>query len=77
MADFNAKVLYEFDQDPRYGWVDIETDQEELLLVIRDREGKSYGFSFSDGQMEATCICYAWNSSECSCLNLPFDYWEI
>lgn len=59
---------YEYDMDPRYGWVNINMgDKEEGLVVVQDSDGMCYGFTFGDGKMTPTCICSAWNESECCC----------
>ena len=59
---------YEYDQDPRYGWVNIDMgDKKEGLIVVQDCDGICYGFTFSDGKMTPTCICSAWSESECAC----------
>lgn len=61
------QVSYEYDQDPRYGWASIDvSDHVEPLIIIHDETG-SHGFIYSDGEMKPTCICSAWNESECAC----------
>ena len=60
-----ATVSWQYDQDPRYGWVSIDTERDRgsSTLIIVD----NYGFTYKDGTMTPTCICSAWNESECSC----------
>lgn len=61
-------VKYEYDQDPRYGWAAIDMGEKESgLIVIQDKDGMCYGFTYEDGEMTKTCICMAWNESECAC----------
>ena len=61
------KVSYDYDQDPRYGWVSIDIeDSKDPLIIIHDESG-SHGFTYNDGEMTPTCICAAWAESECSC----------
>lgn len=62
------KCKYEYDQDPRYGLVHINMeDNSEGVIVIQDTDGISHGFSFRDGEMTKTCICSARSASECGC----------
>ena len=68
------KYSYEYDQDPRYGWHRLvleEGDSKEFILV--DEGGLHYGFTFSDGKLEPTCICSAWSESECACANVSWQ----
>jgi len=59
---------YEYDQDPRYGWVSVNMgDKKEGLIVVQDEGGVCYGFTYSDGKMVATCICNAYSKAECGC----------
>lgn len=68
---------YEYDQDPRYGWVNINMDDDmEGLIVIQDKDGQCHGFKFRDGEMTKTCICSAWNSSECCCVGVSWNDWD-
>jgi hypothetical protein len=70
------KTSYVCDQDPRYGWVSISMEDKNVgLIIVDDRHGKSYGFTFTDGEMVPTCICSARSSSECACLNVGWEYW--
>ena len=62
------RVEYEFDQDPRYGWASINLEgQTTGLIVVHCENSGSRGFTFCKGVMTPTCICHAWNKSECSC----------
>jgi hypothetical protein len=66
-------ISYDYDQDPRYGWVRVDTgDRKELLFVVDNN-----GFTYKDGNMEPTCICHAWSASECACPNMlgKWDDW--
>ena len=71
-----TEVHYNYDQDPRYGWVNINTERKSLTVIVQDSSGQSYGFEYSEGEMRPTCICYAYDNFECGCTNLPLDYWE-
>lgn len=71
------KTSYEYDQDPRYGWVLIEMgDRRSGDVLVTDRNGLTHGFTYQDGKMTPTCICHAWNEGECACTNLEHDYWN-
>lgn len=62
------KTEYVYDQDPRYGWVHIDMEEKKYgLIVVQDESGISYGFNYKDGEMTPTCICNAWDESECGC----------
>jgi len=67
------KVSYEYDQDPRYGWVSVETNGRKEILVIIYAEGVARGFSFNGEIMEPTCICSARESYECGCPNVRWE----
>lgn len=69
------KVSRRYDQDPRYDWADIDLDGATTGLVIIYDNGIAHGFNYCDGEMHPTCICSAWYEGECSCTNLPLDYW--
>lgn len=70
----NPTVSYEYDQDPRYGWIRVDTnDRKELLFVVQDSDGITYGFDFRDGKMTPACICNAYEASECACPNVKWD----
>ena len=66
------KVSYEYDQDPRYGWVSIDLEGKKKGLIIIHTSKGSFGFNFSekDGSMTPACLCHAWHESECSCPNV-------
>lgn len=65
-------VAYEYDMDPRYGWASIDVGNvSEPLIVVHGKSG-SFGFTFRDGQMVPTCICYAYEASECACPNVSW-----
>jgi len=62
------KVSYEHDRDPRYGWASVDIgERSDALIVVHSQEFGSRGFKFRDGEMTPTCICSAWNESECAC----------
>jgi hypothetical protein len=64
-------LSYDYDLDPRYGWVRVDTnDRKELLFVVDNN-----GFTYKDGEMTPTCICYARYASECGCPNM-MGRWE-
>jgi len=68
-------VKYEYDQDPRYGWASIDVTGFNLpLIVIHSEENGSEGFIYKNGMMIPSCICSAWNESECSCSNVDWNY---
>lgn len=74
------KTTWEYDQDPRYGYLRIDTEESHssgFELVVTDTSGGTYGFTYSDGKMEPTCICSAWSYGECCCSNVDSDYWEV
>lgn len=59
-------VGYHYDLDPRYGWVDIQTNgRKELTIIINGN-----GFTYRDNKIAPTCICSAWKESECGCPNM-------
>jgi hypothetical protein len=65
------KVSYEYDQDPRYGWASIDVGGDrEPLIVVHSEDSGSRGFIYKNGEMIPTCICSAWDASECSCSGL-------
>ena len=72
------KVSFEHDGDPRYGWAGIDLEGETTGLIVIHTQRGSLGFAFSerDGTMVPTCICAAWDESECSCPHLEPGYWE-
>ena len=78
MEGYTLKVSYEYDQDPRYGWVSVNLEGETTALIVVHTESGSLGFNFNEREqkMVPTCICNAWNSSECSCPHLEDDYWD-
>lgn len=59
-------VDYVYDQDPRYGWVSVDTNERKDLLFVVDNNG----FMYKDGEMTPTCICYARSEFECGCSNM-------
>lgn len=62
------KATYEYDQDPRYGWVNINMEEKTTgTIVVQDSDGVCHGFTFAEGSMTPTCICSAWYEHECSC----------
>jgi hypothetical protein len=62
------KVNFEHDQDPRYGWANIDLgDKTDALIIVHSTEYGSRGFQFSNGTMTPTCICTARVQGECSC----------
>ena len=67
------KVKYAYDQDPRYGWVNVDIgDEKEVLIIVYSEEDGSRGFTYGNGEMVPTCICSARTASECACPNV---YW--
>ena len=67
------KVSFEHDQDPRYGWASIDIEEaKEALIIVHGGEVGSLGFTFKNGEMTPTCICSAWNESECACPNVDW-----
>ena len=64
-------ISYEYDQDPRYGWVSVDTEDRKSLLFVVDNNG----FIYEDGTMKPTCICYARSENECGCSNM-FGKWD-
>lgn len=60
-------VSHEYDQDPRYGWASVDLDGQTTGLIVVYDNGRSYGFNYCKGKMTPTCLCNAWNESECSC----------
>ena len=70
------KVSYEYDQDPRYGWVRVDADISSFTFVVQDRKGETYGFQFSEGKVVPTCICHARSANECACPNHPWRGYE-
>ena len=58
---------WQYDQDPRYGWVSIDMNGEKSALIVVHDEDGSHGFNYKDGVMTPTCICNAWDESECAC----------
>ena len=68
------KVSYEYDQDPRYGWISIDVgDNKETLIVVHGADGGSRGFTFDGENMMQTCICHAYSASECACPGVSWD----
>lgn len=67
---------FRYDQDPRYGWFDIDLSgvRNKKVLIVIDNNG--YEFNRDTLEMVPTCVCYARHSSECCCNNLPDDYWD-
>lgn len=70
------KTQYRYDQDPRYGWVEVDLEGQTTGMVVVNDNGIFHGFNYHDGKMVPTCICNAWERSECGCTNLEWDYWE-
>lgn len=65
MTPINAS--YQFDLDPRYGWVSVTSEDERPISFVIQQGGRSYGYNFKDGNFEPTCICSAWSAGECCC----------
>ena len=60
-----ATVSWQYDLDPRYGWISIDTERgegKETLIVV-----DNHGFTYKDGKMTPTCICNAYHENECGC----------
>lgn len=68
-------VSFEYDQDPRYGWARVDLDGQTTGLIIVVDNGKHYAFNFCKGEMKPTCICHAYEPSECGCPNWS-EVWE-
>ncbi len=67
-------VKYEYDNDPKYGWVSInQNDSKEITIVVHSEEHGSLGYKFTDGEMLPICICSAYCPSECSCPNVSYE----
>lgn len=62
-----VSASYNFDQDPRYGWVNIDSEDEKPITIVIQSGGGSYGYIFSKGEFKPTCICSAWSAGECTC----------
>jgi hypothetical protein len=68
------KVSYEFDQDPRYGWVRVSMgDSKSALFVVHSEGHGSQGFEFKDGEMTPACICSARSEGECACSGVDWE----
>jgi len=66
-------VSYQYDQDPRYGWADIDMgDRAEVLIVVHGPSG-SRGFLCDGKTMTPTCICSARCARECGCPDVSWD----
>ena len=57
---------YNFDQDPRYGWVHVMSDRESFDLVIQTPDG-AFGYTFKGGEFIPRCVCNAYHAGECCC----------
>jgi hypothetical protein len=67
-------VSYQYDQDPRYGWAEIDVgDSKDSLIVVSGNFGGSLGFTFDGEKMVPTCICNARYSGECCCPNVSWS----
>ena len=68
------KISYLYDQDPRYGWFDVQLPETKnnFEIVVHGFENGSLGFTFDGENFVPTCICSAWNVSECSCPNVSW-----
>lgn len=66
MTGINAS--YQFDLDPRYGWVSaISEDGDHPIDFVIQQGGRCYGYTFNGGNFEPTCVCSAWSAGECCC----------
>ncbi len=69
------KLEYAYDQDPRYGWYILKVEERDASLievVVDDVDGgtmKCYLLNAATGEFKPTCMCNAWNGSECGCGN--------
>ena len=69
------KLEYDYDQDPRYGWYRLKVEEEDNSLVEVIVDGvdggtlKAYLLNTATGELKPTCVCNAWNVSECACGN--------
>lgn len=68
-----ATVSYQYDMDPRYGWVHVDATGHKSLQFVIMHEGKHYSFDFSNGNMSPRCCCAAWDASECCCETGQWD----
>ena len=69
----SMKSSYEYDMDPRYGWVCIDTEGSSTAFIMINNKG--YSWSEKTNQVVPVCSCNAWEESECCCSHLPYDYW--
>lgn len=63
------KASYQYDQDPRHGWASVDLEGATTVLIVVHTPKGSFGFNYveRDNSMRPTCICNAWEESECSC----------
>lgn len=66
---------YDFDQDPRYGWVKVDAFDHKgpIDIIIQTGEG-TYGYSFKNGVFEPFCTCSARSAGECCCQTGNWEY---
>ena len=69
------KLEYDYDQDPRYGWYRLKlesSDRGTIEVIVDDEDGgtlETYVLNTETGEFKPTCMCNAWNESECACGN--------
>ena len=55
-------------EGPRGGWASIDLENKtDGLIIITSGDGSCDGFTYCDGEMIKTCICNAYEESECGC----------
>ena len=61
-----VKVSYNYDLDPRYGWIHVYSERESFDIVIQTPNG-AFGYTFKNGSFEPYCVCHAYHEGECCC----------
>ena len=70
----DTKVSYQYDQNPSYGWVDIEDrSAKEITIVINN---SAFAYDTENYTFSPVCICHARHEGECGCFHLPADFWD-
>jgi hypothetical protein len=62
----NTTASYQFDLDPRYGWVAVMSDEPKIMFVIQTPDG-AFGYTFNNGEFTPCCVCHAYEPGECCC----------
>ena len=69
------KLEYDYDQDPRYGWYTLKVESSDgarVEVIVDGEDGgtlETYVLNTETGEFKPTCMCNAWNESECACGN--------